>query len=45
MLTPDERDELLAWVEFTQQRSVEKREAEVALHRLADSFPELPARP
>jgi len=44
-LTPDERDELLAWVEFTQQRSVEKLEAEVALRRLADSFPELVARP
>ena len=40
-LTPDERAELLAWVTFTQQRSVEKLEAEVALRRLTDVFPEI----
>jgi hypothetical protein len=44
-LTPDERAELLEWVAFTQQRSAEKLEAEVALRRLADVFPELAARP
>lgn len=44
-LTPDERAELLAWVAFTQQRSAEKLEAEVALRRLADVFPELATRP
>lgn len=44
-LTPDERAELLAWVTFTQQRSTEKLEAEVALRRMADSFPEFAARP
>ena len=41
MLTADERAELLAWVTFTQQRSVEKLEAEVALRRLTDVFPEI----
>jgi hypothetical protein len=40
-LTDDERAELMAWVAFTQQRSVEKLEAEVALRRLAAAFPEL----
>jgi hypothetical protein len=40
-LTTEERAELLAWVVFTQQRSAEKFEAEVALKRLADAFPEL----
>jgi len=44
-LTPDERAELLAWVTFTQQRSVEKFEAEVALRRLADVFPEIAIQP
>ncbi len=34
-LTPEERDELMAWVEFTQQRSIERLEAELALRRLA----------
>jgi hypothetical protein len=34
-LTPAERDELLAWVEFTQARSAEKLHAELALQRLA----------
>lgn len=41
-LTPNERAELLAWVAFTQQRSVEKLEAEVALRRLAVACPDLP---
>jgi hypothetical protein len=40
-LTDEERAELMAWVAFTQQRSVEKLEAEVALRRLAAAFPEL----
>ena len=40
-LTAEEREELLAWVTFTQQRSVEKLEAEVALKRLVAAFPEL----
>jgi hypothetical protein len=31
----------MAWVAFTQQRSVEELEAEVALGRLAAAFPEL----
>jgi hypothetical protein len=44
-LTPDERAELLAWVAFTQQRSAEKAEAELALRRLTDVFPELASRP
>jgi hypothetical protein len=40
-LTPAERAELLAWVAFTQQRSVEKLEAQAALARLAALRPEL----
>lgn len=44
-LSPQEKAELLAWVQFTQERSVEKFEAEVALRRLAAVFPELAARP
>jgi hypothetical protein len=40
-LTPDERAELLAWVELTQERSVEAAEARVALRGLANVFPEL----
>jgi len=40
-LTEDERAELMAWVTFTQQRSVEKLEAEVALRRLAAVCPDL----
>lgn len=39
-LTETERAELLAWVAFTQERSVEKLEAEVALKRLTEAFPE-----
>lgn len=44
-LSPHERDELLAWVAFAQQRSVEKLEAEVALSRLTAICPELAAKP
>ena len=40
-LTPDEREELMAWVAFTQERSIEKLEAEVALRRLSSVCPEL----
>jgi hypothetical protein len=40
-LTADERAELMAWVAFTQERSAEKLEAEVALRRLAAVCPEL----
>lgn len=43
-LSGDERAELLAWVTFTQQRSIEKIEAEAALRKLADSFPESATR-
>ncbi len=45
MLTPDERDELLAWVAFTQQRSAEKWEAQAALRRLTALCPELVTHP
>ena len=41
MLTAAERSELLAWVAFTQQRSLERLEAERALHRLLAVCPEL----
>ncbi len=44
-LTDDERAELLAWVAFTQRQSLDKLEAEVALRRLADVFPELAGQP
>jgi hypothetical protein len=40
-LTPAERSELLAWVAFTQERSLEKLEAERALRRLLAVCPEL----
>jgi hypothetical protein len=39
-LSNDERSELLAWVQFTQERSIEKFGAEAALQRLAIAFPE-----
>ena len=39
-LTPDERAELLAWAAFTQQRSLDKLGAELALRRLAAADPE-----
>jgi hypothetical protein len=44
-LTPDERAELMAWVAFTQERSLEKVGAELALRRLTDAFPEIGDRP
>jgi hypothetical protein len=44
-LTPDERDELQAWVKFTQQRSIEKFEAQLALRRLTTVFPEIADQP
>ncbi len=40
-LSNDERDELHAWVQFSQQRSIEKFGAESALQRLATVFPDL----
>jgi hypothetical protein len=40
-LTNDERGELLAWVAFTQQRSIDIAEARIVLRRLAAAFPEL----
>lgn len=44
-LTPNERDELLAWVAFTQERSIERVQAELALRHLADAFPDLTSQP
>jgi hypothetical protein len=44
-LTPGERDELLAWVAFTQERSAEKLAAELALRRLTAVFPGLAPGP
>jgi len=38
-LSLEERDELTAWVEFTQQRSIDRLEAELALRRLAAADP------
>ena len=40
-LSPEERAELLAWVRFSQERSVEKFGAVAALQRLTAAFPEL----
>lgn len=40
-LTPTERAELFAWVKFTQQRSLERAEAEAALRRLVALRPDL----
>lgn len=42
-LTPIERGELLALVEFTQARSVEKLDAELAVRKLTAVCPELAA--
>ena len=42
-LTPDERAELMAWVEFTQQRSIDRLNAQSALGRLTSVFPEISA--
>jgi antitoxin (DNA-binding transcriptional repressor) of toxin-antitoxin stability system len=44
-LTADERAELLAWVAFTQARSIEAAEARVTVRRLANVFPELTDQP
>lgn len=44
-LSEDERAELLAWVRFSQQRSIEKFGAEAALKRLAAAFPDLAVTP
>lgn len=40
-LTEEERAELQAWVRFTQQRSIEKHEAQLALRELATAFPDV----
>lgn len=40
-LTPDERAELEALVDFSQQRSIDKLEAQVALNRLRAVLPDL----
>ena len=39
-LTESERLEFMAWIEFTQQKSIDKLSAEVALKRLEEQFPE-----
>lgn len=44
-LTPTEREELLALVAFTHSRSIEKAEAELAVRRLTDVYPDLSAQP
>jgi len=44
-LTQIEREELLALVAFTQARSIEKAEAELAVRRLTDTYPDLTAEP
>jgi hypothetical protein len=40
-LSPDEHAELMALVTFSQTRTVEKLDAELALRRLESAFPEL----
>ena len=40
-LTPEERAELMAWVEFSQQRSIDRLDARAALRRLTSVFPEI----
>jgi hypothetical protein len=40
-LTPTERDELLALVTFTQERAVEKFDAELAVRKLTAVCPDL----
>src|SRR5438093_722193 len=40
-LTPDECDELLAVVEFVQERTAEKAQAQVLLRRLSELWPGL----
>ncbi len=44
-LSEDEHAELLAWVQFTQERSVEKHEAQLALRELASAFPDVTSQP
>ncbi|MDR3637679.1 MAG: hypothetical protein P4L84_27985 [Isosphaeraceae bacterium] len=44
-LGPEEHDERLALVDFTQRRTIESVEAKLALKRLRDSFPEATALP
>jgi predicted MarR family transcription regulator len=44
-LTAEERAELLGLVAFTQARSIEMAEAELAIRRLTDAYPELVAHP
>jgi hypothetical protein len=44
-LTQFEREELLALVAFTQARSIEKLEAELAVRQLTDAYPDLSAQP
>jgi hypothetical protein len=44
-LGPDEHAELMALVAFSEQRSIEKLEAEQALRRLREAFPDLTAQP
>jgi hypothetical protein len=40
-LAAEEKAELSAWIGFTQERTLDKLGAEVALHRLKCAFPEL----
>jgi hypothetical protein len=40
-LNPDEQAELMALVTFTQQRTIDRLEARLALERLAKLFPDL----
>lgn len=44
-LTEHERAELLAWVAFAQERSIETAQAKLALRRLTTAFPDLADRP
>ena len=44
-LDPAQHAELMALVAFTQQRTVEKLEAQVALQRLESAYPELATSP
>ena len=40
-LSPDERDELLCWIEFAQEKTLEKVTAELALRQLRRAFPQI----
>ena len=44
-LNDDERAELFAWVDFTQQRSIEKLQAELALRRMTAIYPDFAQQP